>query len=155
MTPKLFRTLLIINAGLSFARVVVTIAFPELVPENVRIADEKTFEESVDGTTFATTAFAVVLIVASTIAFVGLYMFKPWSRKVNLLPSSRRTGDGRAATRGPALCTKGAIAHGLRPRSTPHVKRNPLSGKLYGRIGSNLPVQDRVATVRYMADSVE
>lgn len=85
MTPKLFRLLLIACIATTIASLVANFAFPGLIPEAIRMADEQLVAEMPDGEMFMHGAFALIFIVATVIGFIGLYTFKPWSRTFNLV----------------------------------------------------------------------
>ena len=84
-TPQLFRAMMLASLGLSILAFVIDITVPALVPEIVRFAEEQYWNgSSTAGLVFRITLL-VVYVVASLVAFVGLYQFKPWARTANLV----------------------------------------------------------------------
>jgi hypothetical protein len=61
------------------------IVFPGLIPEGHRFAEEQYWEEMPTGAFVFRLAVFVAYVVASLIAFVGLYLFKRWARTANLV----------------------------------------------------------------------
>jgi hypothetical protein len=85
VSSKLFRGLMIGSLALTVLAFITDLVFPRLIPEGVRFAEEVYWNEMPSGVfTFRLIVF-VAYVVASLIAFVGLYQFKRWARTANLV----------------------------------------------------------------------
>jgi hypothetical protein len=73
------------SLGLTILAFLIDITAPALVPEVIRFAEEQYWNQvSTGGFVFRLSIF-VLYVVASLVAFVGLYLFKRWARTANLV----------------------------------------------------------------------
>lgn len=61
------------------------LVFPGLIPEGVRFAEEQYWNQIPTGVFAFRLVVFIAYVVASLVAFVGLYQFKRWARSANLV----------------------------------------------------------------------
>jgi len=87
-TPRLFRTLILLSLVCVIASICVTYLAPWLVPEPLRIADENLSEGMLESMSLFWLILLIVvcigLVVASIAGCIGMFMFKPWARPLNV-----------------------------------------------------------------------
>jgi hypothetical protein len=86
MNPSvgLFRGFMLAILGCAIVSGVLSIGFPELVPEPIRQADELVSNSTGTARVLIAGLLTVAVTVATLVAFVGLYLFKPWARPLNV-----------------------------------------------------------------------
>jgi hypothetical protein len=73
------------SLALTVLAFITDLIFPRLVPEGLRFAEEAYWNEMPTGVfTFRLVVF-IAYVVASLVAFVGLYRFNRWARSANLV----------------------------------------------------------------------
>lgn len=85
LTPRTFRLMLVAQIPLAVLGLVTQFAFPELVPSAVRAASEAVSTELSTDKLVLMLALFIVVLIAAIVVMVGLYKFKPWARRANLI----------------------------------------------------------------------
>lgn len=87
-TPNLFKKLLHLSLATLLIGIVIDLALPGLIPQELRTAYETyntTYWDSASMLNLAVQAsLALVALVSSVAVYIGFYTFKPWARKVNI-----------------------------------------------------------------------
>ncbi len=84
-----FRQLVTVIALLMIASFTIEFAFPSLIPESVRVADEAYQNDLMSNKSAWSLVFFMVFLIANLIAcvasIIGLFFFKRWSLRLNVL----------------------------------------------------------------------
>lgn len=84
-TPQVFRGFMLASLVLSILAFIIDLTVPALVPEIVRLAEEQYWSNSSGAGLMLRASLFVLYVIASLVAFVGLYFFKRWARTTNLV----------------------------------------------------------------------
>lgn len=85
-TPHLFRWLLAANLFLALLASFVDVIFPSLIPQVLWDAQAKMSETDAESDSLAWwLAIGVVLLTLAAASYLGLYLFKPWGRRLAVL----------------------------------------------------------------------
>ena len=76
------------SLALSILAFVIDLTVPALVPDIVRFAEEQYWSQGSRGGLIFRASLLLLYVVASLVAFVGLYFFKRWARTTNLVLSA-------------------------------------------------------------------
>jgi hypothetical protein len=85
MTKNQFRILLLATLAVGLLGGVVEFSTHDSLPQALQDYLNSTSEEESNDNWMALGVFALILIVAVIAAYIGLFLFKPWSRPLNLL----------------------------------------------------------------------
>ena len=87
--PQLFRGLILISLGCLIANLGITFLVPSLIPEPLRLADENYMQSAAESGSALYDLLQLLIIagllVASISAFIGMFLFKPWARPLNVI----------------------------------------------------------------------
>jgi hypothetical protein len=85
LSRQTFRYLMLASLLLSIMAAGLDLVFPELIPASVRDADEAEMENVAIARLFVIAGASLTAAIAALAAFVGLFLFKPWARGLNVL----------------------------------------------------------------------
>jgi hypothetical protein len=85
VSPQFFRSLMLASLAFTILALILDITVPALVPEIVRFAEEQYWNQTSTGGLVFRLVIFILYVVASLVAFVGLYLFKPWARPTNFI----------------------------------------------------------------------
>lgn len=84
LTPRLFRIMLLAEIPIAVLGGTAEYVFDQ-VPAGVRTAYDNALSDASVGWMITTGILALVLVACALIVLIGLYQFRPWARKANLL----------------------------------------------------------------------
>ena len=84
MTPRHFRSLLVVAVTLGLVGGFVDVAFPQLVPQAFVAAQEQQDNSEASWLVFIVGAFAILAGLTGVVSWVGLYTFRSWAPRLAL-----------------------------------------------------------------------
>lgn len=84
LSPRLFRQAILVAIAISLVGLVFELAFPGLIPPDVRAAHEKEDADADVARMLLICLIWLIDAVVTVVVTVGLYRFRPWARKWNL-----------------------------------------------------------------------